>query len=244
MEFKDIIKAINIEPYYLDADSGIVIYCADCRQILPLIPNKSIDLVLTDFPYGNETDYGIYEDTQENLQKLIGDSLPQFNRITNLYAFTTGIGNMFKYPSADWVFSWFTGMDTQLSTRFGFNCWQPILIYGKDPYLARCLGRHSDVILQDRDKNPNYKISHPCPKSLGSWSRLIIRLTPEINSIILDPFLGSGTTLVAAKKLGIKAIGIEISEKYYAIAVERLRQSIMSLDIPLIDNNIKQEPLL
>jgi DNA modification methylase len=51
--------------YFKDEDT--VIYCADCREILPLIPDKSIDLVLTDFPYGNNTEYGIYLDTFENL---------------------------------------------------------------------------------------------------------------------------------------------------------------------------------
>ena len=52
VEFNDIIKAIGIEPYYRDWQSDIVIYNADCRDILPLIPDKSIDLVLTDPPYG------------------------------------------------------------------------------------------------------------------------------------------------------------------------------------------------
>ena len=54
-------------------------------------------------------------------------------------------------------------------------------------------------------------------------------------AIILDPFLGSGTTAVCAKKLGRKCIGIEIEEKYCKIAVERLRQSVMKLDISDVD---------
>jgi site-specific DNA-methyltransferase (adenine-specific) len=51
MSFDEIIEAIGIEPYYRDPSADIAIYCADCRDILPKIPNESVDLVLTDPPF-------------------------------------------------------------------------------------------------------------------------------------------------------------------------------------------------
>jgi DNA modification methylase len=69
---------------------------------------------------------------------------------------------------------------------------------------------------------------------IQSWSNL--------NDVILDPFLGSGTTTKITKKLGRKCVGIEISEKYCEIAKKRCSQSVMRLEIP--KETIKQESLL
>ena len=68
---------------------------------------------------------------------------------------------------------------------------------------------------------------HPAQKPDELFSDI---LSHHNSNIILDPFLGSGTTLVCAKKLGRKAIGIEIEERYCQIAVKRLSQSVMRFD--------------
>jgi len=76
------------------------------------------------------------------------------------------------------------------------------------------------------------KILHPCPKPMQAWKWLVNKVAgPE--DIILDPFMGSGTTLLAAKELGIRAIGIELEERYCELAVSRLGQGILDLPFPI-----------
>ena len=79
-----------------------------------------------------------------------------------------------------------------------------------------------------REQPPIDRI-HPNEKPLDMVSRFI-GLTTEKGETVLDPFMGSGTTLRAAKDLGRKAIGIEIEEKYCEIAVNRLRQEVICFE--------------
>tara|TARA_Y100000310_G_scaffold335458_1_gene417583 strand:+ start:48 stop:695 length:648 start_codon:yes stop_codon:yes gene_type:complete len=214
-----------MKPYY--QDEWVTIYHGDCREILPSLPE--VDLVLTDFPYANATEYGVYQDTKHNLYELIDTVFPLLGDKSNLLAASVGIGNMFDYPKPSWCICWYIGQNGQLSTQWGFNCWQPILVWGKDPYLANRLGRRADSILHEVEKPDGYK--HPCSKPVRSWGKLLIRLSPFPHQTVLDPFLGSGTTAYCAKKLNRKCIGIEIEEKYCEIAAKRCSQSVMTLNI-------------
>lgn len=72
---------------------------------------------------------------------------------------------------------------------------------------------------------------HPCPKPLPLMFELVQQFT-DPGDLILDPFMGSGTTLLAAKNLGRRAIGIEVNEQYCQIAVQRLRQMTFGFGVP------------
>jgi hypothetical protein len=219
---------------YYEAPEG-VIYCGDCREILPHLPK--VDLVLTDPPYAVSEDYDIYQDTTENLQTLLKVVIPELQLHSDLVALTCGVPNVGLYPHPTWMLAYVHPTGTG-STSWGFSSWHPILVYGKDPYLTNRMGRRPDIIV-DKTQSPQTeegrlhnkaKLIHPCVKPLEEWKRIITRTLVKLNGLILDPFLGSGTTAVAAQQLNHKFIGIEISEKYCQIAVERLRQSVMRLE--------------
>lgn len=90
---------------------------------------------------------------------------------------------------------------------------------------GKCHQRYKDR-LDSALHNTKDEFTHPSPKEVVHYARLVEMFTPEGGSVI-DPFMGSGTTLVAAKQLGRKAIGIEIEEKYCEIAVKRLAQGVL-----------------
>jgi site-specific DNA-methyltransferase (adenine-specific) len=77
-----------------------------------------------------------------------------------------------------------------------------------------------------QDRNPN---GHPCPFPAEIPKRCIAATT-DATGLVLDPFCGSGTTMVAAKALGRPAIGVDLEERYLEIAAQRLRQSVLKFD--------------
>lgn len=100
------------------------------------------------------------------------------------------------------------------SSYLGWCEWEPWLYWG--PRLGG-----ADVIRATL--NPTFKsdVGHPCPKPVLLVKKLLEKTKAQT---VIDPFMGSGTTLVAAKELGIQAFGIEQSERYCEVAAKRLSQ--------------------
>jgi site-specific DNA-methyltransferase (adenine-specific) len=193
----------------------------NCIDVMRSMPDKSVDCIVTDMPYGIGVDFGEYRDNVENLEALIDEALPEMRRVAQRVVITPGVRNLFLYPEPTWTLGWFFGGGCR--GRWGFNHWQPVLAYGVDP-LHRLKMMHTDVIrannaaLEDRSE-------HPCPKPLPFVRKLINRVAPSSADVILDPFMGSGTTGVAAIQLGHKFIGIEMNGDYLAIAKRRIAQA-------------------
>ena len=212
------------EPYY--RDDLVTLWHGDCREILPSV--DQVDAIVMDPPYGNGTDYRSFDDTEANVAALMADVMPLAHQTAPLVLVTPGIGRMWTYPQPTWVLSWFSPGGTG-SGPWGFTTWQPVLAYGPDPYLKAGLGRRPDGLIAQfkRGTTVNVKVDHPCPKSERIMRWLVQRVTTDETKTVLDPFAGSGSTLVAAKRLGRRSIGVELDERYCEIAAKRLAQGVL-----------------
>lgn len=228
-------------PYY-DFD-GITIHHGDCRDVLPTL--GAVDLVLTDPPYGvnlttKTSDYRqsdnfdngkslqattLYSDDPAETRLLIQAVMPVVLSIAKRAMVFSGVASMWSYPEPRAVGCVFNVNGAGRSS-WGFQCMHPILYYGKDPYLEDGKGSRPNS-LQAIQPNRE-RIDHPCPKPID-WMRWAVSRASREGELILDPFMGSGTTLVAAKALGRRAIGIEIEERYCEIAAKRLQQSVLPM---------------
>ena len=201
------------------------LYHGDCLEILPTLPK--VDAVVTDPPYGIGFDYISYEDSADNLKRLVNGFVPVCREIASRVVITPGNTNLFMYPQCDWIGSW-TWDTTTACGALGWSQWQPFLFYGKD--VSKGTKNWNGALKTDRIhfsggaaniEKESGGVAHPCPKPIEFVKKLCGRFSVH-GDIILDPFMGSGTTGVACANLGRKFIGIEIERKYFDIACERI----------------------
>lgn len=232
-----------IEPYY--SEPGINIFLGDCAEIAPHLGR--FDLLCTDPPYGigearkdhssrgrrtcdrrpgrSATrgalvhpvvrDYGKLDWDNEPARQSLIDSLVSASTFACVFG-----GNFFAFPPSP---SWLVWDKDNGECDFA-DCELAWTNYGcavrrrKHQWNGMLRGG-----VAGKSAEPRY---HPTQKPLAvmSWA---ISLCPERPTSVLDPFMGSGTTLVAAKNLGIRAVGIERERKYVDIAIDRLRQQTL-----------------
>ena len=204
-----------------ECKDGQTIIHGDCRNVLPLLPK--VDLVLTDPPYNVGINYGEHNDEMTDAEwfEWAGDWFGEC-RVLAPTLLITGQGRLPMYATMEpwkWLLAWYKPAAMGRSPC-GFNHYEPIAMWGKGSNAGL-----PDVIRAPLIAHGYGKIGHPCPKPL-EWAAGILARWPKADSVC-DPFVGSGTTLVAAKKLNRRCIGIETEEKYCEIAANRLRQEVL-----------------
>lgn len=203
-----VMASVPVRPYY--SDEHCVIYHADCRKVLPWL--EKFDLVLTDPPYG----IGIAANpVRQKHEKQDWDNVCPPRYLVEMaieagkYAIVWG-GNYFGLPASRKFLVWDKQQPEDFSLAMVEQAWCSWDGNAKT-YTKRVIG---------------YTKVHPTQKPEGLM-RWCIAQTPEPVQTIVDPFMGSGTTLVAARLEGKFSVGIELNEKYCEAAADRFRQGLL-----------------
>lgn len=196
----------------------------DCLELMKDIPDKSIDLMLTDPPYGKKADKGTNGFGSAKNRRYAGgwDSArphkevfdEMFRIAKNVIIFGANyFCDMFP-PSNHWIF-WDKKGDIAFQNPFADG----ELIYTTfNKPIRRIVFKQQGFITDSKDKR-----YHPTQKPTELIEKLILEYSTE-GDAICDPFMGSGTTGVACVKTGRNFIGMEIDEHYFDIAKRRIEE--------------------
>lgn len=215
----------------------------DCIEGLRQIPDRSVDLIVMDPPYSFQRTEGA---------GVYGKSRPYYKELKTLAEGITNdfLDSLLSKMKAVNIYIWCN--KAQLRQYFDYfedrGCFTELLTWHKTNPIPTCCNKYlSDTEYLFFAKDSGVKIygsyetkrkfyvsslntadkdryGHPTIKPLSIIKNLIINSSKE-GDVVLDPFIGSGTTAVASKMLGRHYIGFEIEPAYYEIAVKRLAES-------------------
>lgn len=211
-----------MQPFY-EAD-GIVIYHGDARDILPSI--GKVDVVITDPPYSSNRAEGEFAATGN-----IAVSLHLASELApTMVVFGTSSGRGIEFIRStirklphNRVLTWHRSYVN--SPAAGPWRWDTVLIhvFGRGSFGRPLL---SSLVQTNGTKELALAVGHRSPVPIEVMTHLYEPFAP---GVVLDPFMGSGSTLLAARLHGGRAIGIEVEERYCEIAAERLSQGVLDL---------------
>jgi site-specific DNA-methyltransferase (adenine-specific) len=206
-----------VTPYY--SRSGITIYNADILDLLPTLPAPSI--VITDPPYGikltnhgrSDSSYHVAGDQDQEIGTLVLDHYQKAPTIA------------FASPMRPWPGRWRQHLVWSKGGHVGGGgdpntCWKPTWELIQVRNTGKLSGSRDSAILRFAAVKADYRFC-PTPKPIALLEYLIHKANKP-GDLILDPFAGSGSTLIAAVHSGRHAIGIEIDERLCDIAASRL----------------------
>jgi DNA modification methylase len=218
-------------PFYMDSD--ITIYNEDCLNVIDSLP--PIDCIITDPPYGINFNRGYNKEYKQLVNGDDGFTVMFFlDEMLALYQKKLKVGGaIYLFTRYDVMPYWwikikryFTAKNIIIWDKGGGGIGDLEGNYANDyeMIIYATNGRH---LLNGKREGavwniPKVKTEHHPTQKPESIIKKIIEKSCPANGLILDPYMGSGTTLLAAKNLGRKAIGIELSREYCDVAKGRL----------------------
>ena len=208
------------------------VHCGDCIKLMKKIPDKSIDCIITDPPYGinkdrigesiiGDEDLEIYYAMLKEAKRVLKDDswFITFSSIRNMQ--NMFLNNPFKF---EWlVYIYYRNMQRIRHIPIGRSKCDAVMIFKNgNPKRHYAIWDINEVVYNNKINQQLKERLHPTAKIPESLFNLI-RLGTIKDGIVLDPFAGSGATLVACKELGINFIGIELDKKFCKIARSRLK---------------------
>jgi len=222
-----------------------VLYCGDCLEVLPTL--GKVDAVITDPPYGIGFKYNEYVDDEAvypEFMRLIVSATA--NICDGPFVFWQAMKNCDKwhewFPQGFRLFAACKGFVQYRPTPVQYS-WDPVVFWGNvltEPSVYRKDFNVQNLAPFGANRE---RIEHPCPRPLEQVCDVLDTFTRNAD-LILDPFMGSGTTGVAALRLGRRFIGVEIEEKYYEIALKRIDREVRQGNLFTPPVKPKQIPLL
>ncbi|PTL79106.1 site-specific DNA-methyltransferase [Vitiosangium sp. GDMCC 1.1324] len=224
-----------MRPYY--SNDSVTLYHGDCRD-LSLDPlSHSVDLLLTDPPYGMA-----YEGSSAGGAPIRGDGSRQGVRV--LRQALSVVGSVLAPDAHAYVFchweSWpdfFDAVSCHARVKQALIWWKArggsgdcaagyapdyeVVLYASGPKRRPLAGKRHGAVLKDFPPVPPRQRTHPTEKPVPLLAHLIGKSCPA-GGLVLDPFAGTGATLVAAQQLGRRAVGVELEERYCEAAARRL----------------------
>lgn len=200
----------------------IDLHCGDCLEIMKTMPSKSVDLILTDPPYGKKADKGTngfgsaknrrYDGGWDNKRpsKEVFDEMLRVGK--NVIIFGANYFADILPPSNHWIF-WDKKGDIAFQNPFADG--ELIYTTFKKP-IKRIVFKQQGFITDSKDKR-----YYPTQKP-SELVEILIKEYSKEGDTILDCFMGSGTTGVSCLRTGRNFIGIELDEGYFDISKQRI----------------------
>lgn len=206
-------------------DAGVLLMQGDCLALMKDIPDGSVDMVLTDPPYGKGADKGTNGFGTSRNRKYVGgwdNSAPDENVFNQIFRVAKNViifgGNYFSNhlpPSNCWIF-WDKKGDIQFNNPFADG--ELIYTSFKKP-VKKIVFRQQGFISDSKDKR-----YHPTQKPTELLQQMLDMFT-QPGMTVLDPFMGSGSTGVACVNKGRNFIGMELDQGYFETAKRRIEEA-------------------